>query len=237
MATIWEIMIEIGTIYTPYKTKFGVPKQGGLVKNDRSRIVLSADFSLDSVRGLQEGAFLWVLWLFHQCEGKSKELVRPPKLGGNQKIGVFATRSPFRPNNVGMSLVKLKKIASETGHVALFIEGADMVNGTPVIDIKPYHPGADFPWEKHPEPWFEVRPSRVKNVVFAEAVELAEREENLVREVLAQDPRPAYHEDFERIYSNLLEDLEICWKLKDKDTILLVEAKRLKPKKDAHDLE
>ncbi|MCO4753759.1 MAG: tRNA (N6-threonylcarbamoyladenosine(37)-N6)-methyltransferase TrmO, partial [Bacteriovoracaceae bacterium] len=147
-------MTEIGRIFTPYGTKFGVPKQGGMVRKDNSEIVLSSEYSMDSVRGLEEGTFIWVLWSFHQCGGKEKELIRPPKLGGNEKMGVFGARSPFRPNNIAMSLLRLVQVSWKEGRVHITVQGADMVTDTPVLDIKPYHPMADVPWEKYPTPWF-----------------------------------------------------------------------------------
>ena len=206
----------IGLIHTPFDTKFGAPKQGGLVRGDASEIVLNREFSADSVRGMKPGMFIWVLWEFHQCEGKHKELVRPPKLGGNEKLGVFATRSPFRPNNIGMSLLKLLEVGSREGRVVLKVSGADMVSSTPVLDIKPYHPKADVPWEEHPAAWFEKDNVIRKDVVFStEALDSGEDSAfiNLVKEVLSLDPRPAYHDDPERVYVNNLEGRSVSWRV------------------------
>ena len=204
-------MTEVGMIFTPYQTKFGVPKQGGMVLSDESYIELSPKYSLDSVRGLDIGQFIWILWEFHQCEGKEKELIRPPKLGGNEKMGVFAARSPFRPNNIAMSLVRLIRIESQDSKVKLFLEGADMVTGTPVLDIKPYHPIADSPWTEYPAPWFVKEPLETKHVEFS--CEVPEDYKELIEEVLRLDPRPAYHDDPGRIYVNHLRRLDVHWKV------------------------
>lgn len=215
-------MLQIGTIRTPYDTKFGAPKQGGLVRGDESEIRLDPAYSLDSVRGMKEGMFLWVLWEFHQCEGKSKELVRPPKLGGNEKLGVFATRSPFRPNNIGMSLLKLIRVKNEKGQVSLTVQGADMVTGTPVLDIKPYHPKADVPWEKSPTAWFEQGPVSAKKVMIGEEIDASTSFKALVTEVLSLDPRPAYHQDADRVYVNRLDGRDVYWKVKDEESFEVI---------------
>lgn len=208
-------MIEIGRIFTPYDTKFGAPKQGGLVQKDVSRIKLSKEFSINSVKGLKEGMFLWILWEFHQCEGKSKELVRPPKLGGNEKLGVFATRSPFRPNNIAMSLLKYLGVENNSGYVELLVQGADMVSNTPVLDVKPYHPKADVPWEEIPKAWFEQEADQRKKVIFKGRFDINNEFKQLIVEVLELDPRPAYHNDPNRTYVNYLEGKSIHWIVAD----------------------
>ena len=222
-------MNEIGKIHTPYQTKFGVPKQGGMVLSDLSYIELSPNYSLDSVRGLDNGQFIWVLWLFHQCEGKEKELIRPPKLGGNEKMGVFGARSPFRPNNIAMTLVRLLRVESQYSKIRLIIEGADMVTGTPVLDIKPYHPVADTPWAEYPTPWFVKESLETKKVEFS--CEVPKEHKELIEEVLRLDPRPAYHNDPNRIYVNHLRRLDVHWKVND-DIIEVVKT----VKKESNDL-
>lgn len=208
-------MREIGKIFTPYGSKFGAPKQSGLARKDESSIVLSEEFTLQSTRGMKADAFIWVLFHFHQCEGKYKELVRPPKLGGNEKMGVLATRSPFRPNNIGLSLLKLLEVKKEKGRVVLAVQGADMVSGTPVLDVKPYHKKADAPWESSPDGWHEENPDIPMQVAFSKGLDLEASFRDLVEEVLALDPRPAYHDDMDRVYVNELEKRHVYWKAKN----------------------
>lgn len=221
-------MKPIGIIKTPYETKFGSPKQGGMVRSDISEVKLDPSIGLDSTRGMRLGMFLWLLWEFHECEGKSKELVRPPKLGGNEKLGVFATRSPFRPNNIAMSLLKLIDIEKIADQVILKVQGADMVSGTPVLDIKPYHPVADIPWEDAPEYWFEKDNVERKEVRVEEGIELDPSFRELMLEVLSFDPRPAYHNDPERVYVNHLSGKSVHWKVLENETVLVIKIEKMK---------
>ncbi len=214
-------MKKIGTLYTPYGTKFGAPKQGGMVNSDQSKILLSSEYGPDSLRGLKEGSFIWVLWEFHQCEGKAKSLVRPPKLGGNEKMGVFGCRSPFRPNNIGMSLLRFEKSALEKGQVVLIVSGADMVTETPVLDIKPYHPVADAPWSDFDTPWFLENENKKMKVAFENEVPFEGKLKELVEDALSLDPRPGYHDDPDRTYSNIIYGAEITWKAEG-DTITVL---------------
>lgn len=205
-------MKEIGILRTPYGTKFGAPKQGGMVKADESLIILNSEFGPESLRGLKENSFIWVLWEFHQCEGKEKILIRPPKLGGNEKMGVFASRSPFRPNNIAMSLLLYEGHEVKKGRVEMRVKGADMVTETPVLDIKPYHPMADSPWAKFETPWFMEKANTKKPVRFELDASMDEKLKLLIEEVLTLDPRPGYHEDPNRVYTNIIYDYEISWR-------------------------
>lgn len=193
-----------------------------MVKSDKSLIVLDSRFGLNSVRGMGEGTFVWVLFKFHLCGEKSKELVRPPKLGGNEKMGVFATRSPFRPNNIGMSLVKVLKVSFRDGRVEIRVAGADMVDGTPVLDLKPYHGIADAPWEEYQKPWFETSAVRKKKVVFAPKAVVEKEFKEFVEETLALDPRPGYHRDERRVYVSELNKKNVFWRASDGASIEVI---------------
>ncbi len=131
-------MKPIAHIETLYKSKFGVPRQAGLVSAP-ARVVFEPEYRVaEAVRGLEEFDYVWLLWQFHLTERQEwSPTVRPPRLGGNKRVGVFATRSPFRPNPIGLSSVRLLKIAFEDDGPVLYVEGADLVDGTPVYDIKP----------------------------------------------------------------------------------------------------
>lgn len=136
---------QIGVIRSPYKEKFAVPRQPGLVKSSGGELHFIAPYNqADAVRGLEAFSHLWVVFVFHQTmEGGWRPTVRPPRLGGNARMGVFATRSTFRPNPIGMSLVELKGIRTQKDQVILELGSLDLVDGTPVIDIKPYLPFAE----------------------------------------------------------------------------------------------
>lgn len=187
----------IGYLQSPYRQKFGVPRQPGLVDCE-ARLVLDKQFSGDSVRGLEAYSHLWLSFLFHQTvEQGWQPLVRPPRAGGNQKLGVFATRSSFRPNGLGLSVVELKGI--ELGkQVSLILSGVDLVDGTPIIDIKPYIPYAD----SQPQARADFAPAapamlavhwRDAALQQAQQLQVADTERRVIEQVLAQDPRPAYH--------------------------------------------
>ena len=142
----------IAYIHTDFPTKFGIPRQSGLTGDLEARIVFEPEFSSpEAVRGIEEFSHLWLIWEFSENvrkPGNWSATVRPPRLGGNTRVGVFATRSPFRPNPLGLSVVKLKRVEQlENGAPVLVVTGADMMDGTPVFDIKPYVPFAD----SHPE--------------------------------------------------------------------------------------
>lgn len=194
----------IARIHSDFATKFGVPRQSGLVDALESTVVFEPEFrNPDALRGLEEFSHLWLVWVFDQAVRETwSPTVRPPRLGGNQRMGVFATRSPFRPNPIALSSVKLAGIerTADRGPV-LRIRGADLMDRTPILDIKPYIPYADC----HPEAsgGFAAVPAGETLEVFIPDDILpripAERLEAL-RGVLAQDPRPHYQNDPERVY-------------------------------------
>ena len=194
----------IARIRTDFPTKFGIPRQSGLVKELQGRIVLEPEYrNPEAVRGLEDFSHVWLIWEFSESKRDGwSPTVRPPKLGGNIRKGVFATRSPFRPNPIGLSAVKLEKvdIHPELGPV-LHVSGADLMDGTPIYDIKPYIPYADcIPDAKGG--FTRETDNSLLEVIFPEnLLEIIPFEkQKAVMQILAFDPRPSYQEDDERIY-------------------------------------
>ena len=207
----------IARIHNDLKTKFGLPRQSGLAPSLMSDIIFEPEFrNPDALRGLEGFSHLWLIWDFSESHIEEwSPTVRPPRLGGNRRIGVFATRSPFRPNPIGLSCVRIESIDldSPCGPV-LTVSGADLMDGTPIFDIKPYLPGAD----SHPEAldgFVGERPQMLLDVdIPADALaelssRLDSRQLSALREILSQDPRPAYHDDSSRIYTLEYAGLEI----------------------------
>lgn len=217
---------QIGVIRSPYKEKFAVPRQPGLVKSGGGELYLIAPYNqADAVRGLEAFSHLWVLFIFHQTmEGGWRPTVRPPRLGGNARMGVFATRSTFRPNPVGISLVELKGIRCQKEQVILELGGLDLVDGTPVVDIKPYLPFAEALPDARAS-YAQQAPQADMPVYFTDALaaELVHLEKRYPRlrefivDVLAQDPRPAYRkeEDAGKAYAVWLLDFNVRWRVTD----------------------
>lgn len=203
----------IARIHSDFSTKFGVPRQSGLVDALESTIIFEPEFrNADALRGLDGFSHLWLVWVFDQAIRETwSPTVRPPRLGGNQRMGVFATRSPFRPNPIALSSVKLAGIeqTAEFGTV-LKIRGADLMDGTPILDIKPYIPYAD----SHPDAvgGFASAPAG-ETLEVSISPELLERipgnRREALRGVLAQDPRPHYQDDPDRIYGFVFAGLEV----------------------------
>lgn len=194
----------IARIHSDFSSKFGVPRQSGLVDALESTLVFEPEFrNPDALRGLEGFSHLWLVWVFDQAIRENwSPTVRPPRLGGNQRMGVFATRSPFRPNPIALSSVKLAGIeqTAEFGSV-LKIRGADLMDGTPILDIKPYIPYAD----SHPDAMggFASAPAgeTLDVIIPPELVAIVpENHREALRGVLAQDPRPHYQDDPERVY-------------------------------------
>ena len=219
---------QIGVIRSPYKEKFAVPRQPGLVKSGGGELHLLAPYNqADAVRGLEAFSHLWVLFIFHQTmAGGWRPTVRPPRLGGNARMGVFATRSTFRPNPVGMSLVELKGIRCQKDQVILELGSLDLVDGTPVVDIKPYLPFAEAVPDARAG-FAPNAPAADMPVRFsARAQEQLQQQSRyphlarFIREVLAQDPRPAYRkgEKLDREYAAWLMDFNVRWRVDDAGT-------------------
>ena len=211
-------MKKIATIHTDFPEKFGIPRQSNLA-DARGKIVFEPEYrNPDAVRGIEEYSYLWIIWEFSESIREDwSPTVRPPRLGGNKRVGVFATRSPFRPNPLGLSSVRLEKveIREDLGPV-LHVVGVDMLDGTPVYDIKPYLPYVD----SHPdaEGGFGTRKKGYELLVewddkWNEMVPVEKRE--TLRRILAQDPRPAYQNDPERIYGMMFSGLEIKFRVRE----------------------
>ena len=203
----------IAHIENDLSTKFGIPRQSGLVNSLRSRIVFAPEYrNPDAFRGLEDFSHVWLIWEFSQAvRQKWSPTVRPPRLGGNTRMGVFATRSPFRPNPVGLSAVQLEEVVLHGADAPyLVVSGADLMNGTPIYDIKPYLPHID----SHPDArgGFAVPAAEHRlKVVFPEQwlEKVPEQLRDGLTEVLAQDPRPSYQHDPERIYGFGFARLEV----------------------------
>ena len=192
----------IARIHNDFPTKFGLPRQSSLAPSLRSKIVFEPPFRIaEALRGLEDFSHIWLIWGFSESEGWSPT-VRPPRLGGNVRMGVFATRSPFRPNPVGLSSVRLEAIEDDGANgKVLVVTGADLMDGTPVYDIKPYLPGVDA----HPEAtdgFVGAHRQQLLSVELAPelAASLTDNQRATLCEILAQDPRPAYHDDPHRNY-------------------------------------
>ena len=193
----------IARIRSDFATKFGVPRQSGLVDALESTIGFEPEYrNADALRGLEGFSHIWLIWVFDKAVRDTwSPTVRPPRLGGNTRMGVFATRSPFRPNPIGLSCVRLAGIEETAEGTVLRIRGADLMDGTPILDIKPYIPYADC----KPEALggFASAPAgETLEVLIPEGLllRIPENRRESLRGVLAQDPRPHYHDDPERIY-------------------------------------
>lgn len=192
----------IAHIKSDFSEKFGIPRQSGLTKN-LSRIIFEEEFrNPDALRGIDGYSHLWLIWKFSESvrEGWSPT-VRPPRLGGNTRVGVFATRSPFRPNPLGLSSVELVGVEKTSDGTTLLVRGADLLDGTPIYDIKPYLAFTDS-HEDAVGGFSDSRLSYSLNVVFPDELKkhFSESELEILKELLAQDPRPAYIDDKGRIY-------------------------------------
>lgn len=203
----------LATIKTDFREKFGIPRQSGLVDSLRARIVFEPEFrNPDALRGIEGFSHLWLIWQFSRAVRSDwSPTVRPPRLGGNARLGVFATRSPFRPNSIGLSCVRLEEVCEDAAlGPVLVVSGADLLDGTPIYDIKPYLPYADC----HPEAvggFAADAPEKRLNVEIPEALAAripAEKRAALL-DVLSLDPRPSYHSDPTRIYGMCFADYEI----------------------------
>lgn len=205
----------IAKIKTDFPTKFGVPRQSGLACN-KSYILFEKDYRQpEALRGIENFSHLWLIFHFDKADKKQyTPTVRPPKLGGNKRIGVFATRSPYRPNPIGLSLVKLNKVVETKDGLVLEVEGADLVDGTPILDIKPYLPFIEsVPTAKGA---YTEETSKVRLYVDFPPFLLEKIAENHRQEattLLSLDPRPGYHDDPERVYGMNYIDYDIKFKV------------------------
>ena len=208
----------IARFRSPFSSKFGIPKQAGLVAELEGQIVFEPEYrNPDFLRGMEGFDFLWLIWEFSANKHKANSpVVRPPVLGGNEKVGVFATRSPFRPNNIGLSSVKISRIEWETSKgTVIHVKGGDLMDGTPIYDIKPYVVYADC----HPEARSGVVDDRKWAKLDVEISEemkeylkgqgLTDAKIEILKEVLAQDPRPHYQKDPHKVYGMPYEGMDI----------------------------
>ena len=205
---------------SPLTSKFGVPRQSGLVDELSGRIVFERAFrKMEAVRGMEAFDYLWLIWEFsevrRQESGNRSLTVRPPRLGGNRRMGVFATRSPFRPNPLGLSCVRLDRVEedSQLGPV-IYVRGADLMDGTPIFDIKPYVVYADAHPEAH-SGFVDQTAWEPLEVIIPEEIAARIPTDHLgaLRAILSQDPRPAFHDDPERVYGMPFLDLDIRFKV------------------------
>ena len=212
-------MEPIAHIRTEFAEKFGIPRQAGLVPGLRGRVVFTPEYrNPDALRGLEGFSHIWLIWEFSEAkQARWSPTVRPPRLGGNTRVGVFATRSPFRPNPIGLSCVKLEAVTAdpELGPV-LEVSGADLMDGTPILDVKPYLPYCD------------CRPEATSGFTGAQPMEalevhcppsllerIPEREREALLGVLAQDPRPRYQDDPERVYGMRFAGRNVRFRVRD----------------------
>lgn len=206
----------IARIRSDFPEKFGIPRQSGLAGELRGTIIFEPEYrNADAVRGLEDFSHLWLIWGFSEAKRESwSPTVRPPRLGGNKRIGVFATRSPFRPNSLGLSVVRLDGIETKEGMgTVIHVRGADLMDGTPIYDIKPYLPYADCIPEA--TGGFADKAPQVLEVHAGEEIWIntPEDKREALREVLAQDPRPSYQDDPERVYGMSFAGLEVRFRV------------------------
>ena len=220
----------IGIISSCYKEKFGIPRQPSLVKNSTAELHLDDRFTEESIRGLTEFSHIWISFIFHQNPQDTwHSMVRPPRLGGNAKVGVFASRSPFRPNSLGLSVVELLNSKNEKSGIVLYLVSCDFLDQTPVLDIKPYLPYVDSLPDAKGGFAMEV-PEVKKSVTFSgEALiqcnlageRLQKNVQLLITEILELDPRPSYQQGkiSDRVYAMKLFDFDLRWQYCENDVI------------------
>lgn len=214
----------IGIVSSPFKEKFGIPRQPKLAQHIISEIIITPNYSrIEAFKELEQFSHLWLTFIFHQNQRLDwKPCIRPPRLGGNKKVGVFASRSSFRPNNLGLSAVEFVAIKQTNNQISITIKGADLVDGTPVVDIKPYIPYSDS-LPNASAGYANEAPSKPLSVVYSEhAMRQLEtlspkRYPNfklIIEDVLSADPRPAYKDNGDtKEYGVKLYDTDIKWRV------------------------
>ena len=212
-------MRPVAYIHNDFSEKFGIPRQSGLVDTEADVVFVAPYNQPEAVRGLEDFSHIWLLWGFSanvRADGNWSATVRPPRLGGNVRKGVFATRSPFRPNPIGLSCVRLTGITMGTQGPVLHILGADLMDGTPIFDVKPYLPYSDSRPEAAGGFTTAYEDYRLEVVVPPALMDLVPAEKRQVlQEVLAQDPRPSYQKDPARIYGMSYGGLEVRFQVSD----------------------
>lgn len=223
----------IGIIHTPYKQKFAIPRQPGLAKDAIGSINFNPHFNdPNCLRGIEQFSHLWLIFQFHQTVKQGwSPLIRPPRLGGNEKIGVFASRSTFRPNGLGLSVVNFESVSTVQGQVVLTVSGVDLLDGTPILDIKPYIPYADsLPdanagfAQRTPQSDMQVCFNDEAQIQLVQYSRVYPKLRELICQVLGQDPRPAYKQsDSQRIFGMNLYELNIRWQVSNNiNTVLSI---------------
>ncbi len=219
----------IARMKSDFPAKFGIPRQSGIVNELTSTIIFEPDYrNPDSLRGLEDFSHLWIIWQFSKAvRPEWSPTVRPPRLGGNTRLGVFATRSPFRPNAIGLSSVKILGIEHTKEHgTVIHVAGADLMDGTPILDIKPYIPYGDC----HPDAtggFTDTADSFLLDVVFPEELQAKIPQEKLpaLKAVLSHDPRPSYQRDNDRIYGLSFASMDIHFKIRGQ-TLIVCDVKK-----------
>ena len=224
-------MQTIGVYHCDFSSKFGIPRQSALASELSGCIAFEPPFcDPNYLRGIEAYSHLWLLWQFSEAKESAAATVRPPKLGGNTRIGVFASRSPFRPNRIGLSCVMFDRVEQKDGKLFLFVRGGDLMDGTPILDIKPYLPYADcvpnalggFGSPPEKTALAVSFPAKLQEKIPAEKLPA-------LLEALRQDPRPGYHEDEQREYGMPYAGFEIMFRVaKGELTVTDVKTKRIK---------
>jgi tRNA-Thr(GGU) m(6)t(6)A37 methyltransferase TsaA len=206
-------MTPVAIFYSPFPTKFGIPRQAGVVSEIPGTIIFEKPFRTpDAIRGLEGFDFIWIIW--QSAATNSSPTVRPPRLGGNTRVGVFASRSPLRPNPIGLSSVRISHIDYDApdGPV-IHVLGADIMDGTPILDIKPYIPYTD----SHPE-----ARGGFTDTTDWHPLKVVGTDDSVLKQILEQDPRPHYHDDPDRIYGMQYNGKDIHFKVKD-ETLFIID--------------
>lgn len=207
----------IAHLHSGFPEKFGIPRQSGLVEELKGQVVFLPDYRRpEAVRGLEGFTHIWLIWQFSEADPDGwSPTVRPPRLGGNQRMGVFATRSPNRPNPIGLSCVRLEKVEPDTPEgPVLHVLGADLMDGTPILDIKPYLPYTDCRTDARGG-FADQRPGGSLEVEFSPSLPdlLSPQEREVLKDLLSQDPRPAYHHDPQREYGLSYAGLDVKFRV------------------------
>ncbi len=223
----------IGHIRTDFPSKFGIPRQSGLIETLKGKIILEPEYRNPQVyKGIEQFSHIWLLWEFSEAQKEHwSATVKPPRLGGKTRMGVFATRAPFRPNNIGLSCVKLDRVEmDEKDGPVLWVAGVDLLDGTPIYDIKPYIPLTDCHPEASEGYTKETKIHELK-VEFPEELlnQYPEEKRQAVLGILAQDPRPTYFQDPERVYGVPFAGFDVKFKV-DGDTLVVCGLERLDTK-------
>ena len=203
----------IGTIRSIFREKFGIPRQSGLCPTVRGQVVLpKTDFNIEALKDLEDYSHIWIIFQFHQLKkSPDKAKIRPPRLGGNKYVGVYSSRSPYRPNSLGMSLVELDKVEISNGEIRVHISNHDLLDGTPVFDIKPFV-STDIPSKSPDFGWQQTEWQKLE-IEFCNNINADKKLKKLIKDLLKEDPRPAYEKkkDDKKKYYIIVDQWEITF--------------------------